>query len=167
MPSRIGVYAGSFDPPHLGHFDVMRRGCAIFGEVVVALGVHPGKTPFLDVATRAVLIAEHAEEHGLNLRVTRFDGLVTAHARAVGAGAILRGLRNAGDLTYEMEMAGMNAAMAPEIETVFLAARPELSAISGTQIRQIARMRGPVGPFVTDSVEAALRQRLNEDANGQ
>lgn len=158
MPAhRIALYAGSFDPPHLGHFDVLERACALADEVVVALGVHPGKAPTLDTATREQLIREHAAARELPVRVVTFDGLVTACAREQGARLIVRGVRNAVDLAYEMEMAAMNGAMAGDVETVLLPARPHLSALSGTQIRQIAKMGGPLGAFVTPPVEAALR----------
>ncbi len=158
--TRVGLYPGSFDPLTLGHVDVMVRAAALVDRLVIAIGVHPGKTPMLDVATRTALIDREILERGLSAEVSTFDGLVTAHAVDLGASVIFRGVRGGLDLDYEMQMAGMNAGLAPGVQTVFLPASPGMGHIAGTQVRQIARMGGDVSGFVprhaVDALKAAL-----------
>ncbi|MBN9021322.1 MAG: pantetheine-phosphate adenylyltransferase [Rhizobiales bacterium] len=151
MP-RIALYSGSFDPITNGHRDVLAGALHIADEVVVAIGVHPGKKPLFDLAERREMIA--AVAGGLQggaadrVRVETFDGLVVDAARRLGAAMIVRGLRDAADFDYEMQMAGMNGTMAPDLRTVFLPATPETRHITATLVRQIAMMGGDVGPFV-------------------
>lgn len=157
---RVGLYPGSFDPLTLGHVDVMRRATALVDRLVIAIGIHPGKTPLLDAETRQGLIDAQIEADGLAAETRTFDGLLTAFAVEVGAKVIVRGLRGTGDLEYEMQMAGMNAALAPSVQTVFIPARPDHAHIAGTQVRQIARMGGDVSPFVPPHVETVLKAAL-------
>ena len=157
---RIGLYPGSFDPLTFGHVDVLRRAAALVDKLVVAIGVHPGKAPLLDAATRRSLIERQIEEDGLAAEVSTFDGLVTAHAAALGARVIFRGVRGGADLDYEMQMAGMNARLAPRVETVLVPASPGMGHIAGTQVRQIARMGGDVSGFVPPHVVDVLKAAL-------
>ena len=161
--TRTALYSGTFDPLTYGHLDVIRQGAALFDRVVVAIGVHPGKAPRLTFEERRDLIAAACADLPATIDVTYFDGLAVAAARAAGACAILRGLRDATDFDYEMHMAGMNGAMAPDIETVFLPAAPGSRHISGTLVRQIAALGGDVTAFAPpESVEAlqgALKRR--------
>jgi len=149
---RTGFYSGSFDPVTLGHIDVMRRAARLSRRLVVGAGVHAGKTPlFSGEERRAMLIAETADiarETGAEIEVAAFSGLAVDAARAHGAAVIFRGIRDGTDFDYEMQMAGMNAAMAPDIETVFVAAAPHVRHIAATLVRQIAVMGGDVSPFV-------------------
>jgi pantetheine-phosphate adenylyltransferase len=157
--TRIALYSGSFDPLTFGHLDVIRQGVALFDKVVVAIGVHHGKAPWLSFEERAdVIRLSCAAEGGAIVEVAGFDGLVVDAARAHGACAILRGLRDGADFDYEMQMAGMNGTLAPDIRTVFLPAAPGLRHISGTFVRQIAALGGDVTAFApTASVEALQR----------
>jgi pantetheine-phosphate adenylyltransferase len=159
MP-RIGYYSGSFDPVTLGHVDVMERALGLVDRLVVGIGVHPGKAPLFTVEERsAMLIAETAKARartGTEVVVETFAGLVVDAARAAGAVCIFRGLRDATDFDYEMQMAGMNGAMAPALQTVFLPASPGVRHITATLVRQIALMGGDVGHFVSPEVAAAL-----------
>ena len=121
--SRIALYPGTFDPITNGHLDILSAALALADEVVVAIGVHPSKQPMFPLAERKAMIATAAKAlpgAAGRVRVTTFDGLVVDAARKAGAGIIVRGLRDAADFDYEMQMAGMNGAMAPEIRTVFL-----------------------------------------------
>jgi pantetheine-phosphate adenylyltransferase len=157
---RIALYTGSFDPLTNGHVDVIRGAAALCDELVIAIGAHPGKTPLFSADQRATLIREVCSamlaDQGCKLTVNTFSGLAVAAAREAGAHILLRGLRDGSDLDYEMQMAGMNGAMAPEIRTVFLAAAPSTRHITATLVRQIAAMGGDVSSFVPAPVATAL-----------
>ena len=169
MTARTALYSGTFDPLTNGHLDVIRQGAGMFDRIVVAIGVHPGKAPWLTFEERAAAIAESCAGFDLGrpcvIEVASFDGLVVDAARAHGACAILRGLRDATDFDYEMQMAGMNGAMAPEVQTVFLPAAPGLRHISGTLVRQIAALGGDVSAFApaasVDALQRAIKRREN------
>lgn len=160
----IALYPGSFDPLTNGHVDVLDGALALADKVVVAIGVHPGKKPLFSLAERKAMIAGAAKllDGAARGRVTTisFDGLVVDAARRAGAGIIIRGLRDAGDFDYEMQMSGMNGTMAPEIKTVFLPASPEVRHISATLVRQIAGMGGDVAPFVPAAVAKKLKNKF-------
>ncbi|MGJ3263664.1 MAG: pantetheine-phosphate adenylyltransferase [Salinarimonas sp.] len=164
MPStlRTALYTGSFDPVTNGHADVIVQGAALADRIVIAIGVHAGKTPLFSPQEKGELL--RATCAGLSLpaevEIVTFDGLAVDAARRAGATIILRGLRDATDFDYEMQMAGMNGAMAPEIRTVFLPASGPTRHISGTLVRQIAKMGGDVAPFVPAPVAAALKAKL-------
>ena len=160
--TRTALYPGTFDPLTNGHLDVIRQGAALFDRVVVAIGVHPGKAPWLSFEERAAVI--HAACSALSdacvIEVTQFDGLVVDAARAQDACAILRGLRDATDFDYEMQMAGMNGTLAPAIQTVFLPAASGLRHVSGTLVRQIAALGGDITPFAPADSIAALERAI-------
>ncbi len=162
---RIGFYSGSFDPVTNGHTDVMRRALALVDKLVIGIGVHPGKTPLFSVAERTSMLKAEtraaAKERGNSIEVVTFDGLVVDAARRAGATAIFRGLRDATDFDYEMQMSGMNGAMADDIDTVFLPASPDVRHITATLVRQIALMGGDVKPFVSRDVAKALKAKAN------
>jgi pantetheine-phosphate adenylyltransferase len=162
--TRSALYSGTFDPLTNGHLDVIRQGAALFDRVVVAIGVHPGKTPWLSFEARRSIIEEACGAFPATIEVIGFDGLAVEAARAAGACAILRGLRDATDFDYEMQMAGMNGVMEPEIKTVFLPAAPGLRHISGTLVRQISALGGDVSAFAPPaSVEALQRARQGRE----
>jgi pantetheine-phosphate adenylyltransferase len=160
---RVALYPGSFDPVTNGHVDVIRAASKLCDRLVVAIGVHPGKTPMFSTDERADMIqkicAAEAAERGCEIAVVTFDGLAVEAARKNGATLIIRGLRDGSDLDYEMPMAGMNAAMAPEAQTVFLPAGREVRHITATLVRQIARMGGDVSAFAPPLVVEALRMK--------
>jgi pantetheine-phosphate adenylyltransferase len=162
--TRIALYSGSFDPVTNGHADVMRRAAGLCDRLVMAIGVHPGKPPLFSFEERTGLINRvAAETQGMDaarISVIAFDGLLVDAARKAGATMIIRGLRDGTDLDYEMQMAGMNGAMAPGIETVFLPASPDVRHITATLVRQIAAMGGDVTPFVPHATAAALAARF-------
>jgi pantetheine-phosphate adenylyltransferase len=160
----IALYPGTFDPPTNGHVDVLHGALALADRVVVAIGVHPGKKPLFSLPERKSMIAVVAKELGESasgrVSTTSFDGLVVDAARKAGATVIIRGLRDAADFDYEMQMAGMNGAMAPDIRTVFLPASPSVRHITATLVRQIAGMKGDVAPFVPTAVATMLKKKL-------
>ena len=157
---RTGLYAGSFDPVTNGHLDVIRQACALFDRIVVAIGIHPGKAPLFPVEDRSAMILAASRDFPAPVEVTTFGGLAVDAARSIGAGALIRGLRDGTDLDYEMQMAGMNGTMAPDVQTVFLPASPGVRYITATLVRQIAAMGGDVSPFVPAPVLAALKARF-------
>ncbi len=162
--ARIGFYSGSFDPLTLGHLDVIARAAELVDRLVIGIGVHPAKKPMFSGPERMTLIAEDtlaiADKSGCEIEMVEFDGLVVTAARASGATVIFRGLRDGTDFDYEMQMAGMNDAMAPDVQTVFVAASPGVRHIAATLVRQIAAMGGDVSSFVTPAVARALAGKL-------
>lgn len=159
--ARIGFYTGSFDPLTNGHLDVLRAGAAICDRIVVGIGVHPGKAPLFSSSERENLIRASAKSLNVALDVVTFDGLAVDAAKKAGASVILRGLRDGTDFDYEMQMAGMNATMAPAIQTIFLPASPAVRHITATLVRQIAALRGDVSSFVPADVAAALKTKFS------
>lgn len=164
MTERIAIYAGSFDPLTNGHLDVLKAALAVADTIFVAIGVHPSKAPMFSFEDRCRLIDESVRaELGADaerLKVIGFEGLVIDAARKQGASIMIRGLRDGTDLDYEMQMAGMNETMAPELQTVFLPASPSVRTITATLVRQIASMGGNVRPFVPAAVAAALEAKF-------
>jgi pantetheine-phosphate adenylyltransferase len=153
---RIGLYTGSFDPLTNGHVDVLQQALRVLDKVVVAIGVHPGKTPLFSVEERAAMI----EKAVPGVSVVTFDGLAIDAARANKACVMVRGLRDGTDLDYEMQMAGMNGAMAPDIGTLFFPASPAVRPITATLVRQIAKMGGDISAFVPPDVAANLKAKF-------
>lgn len=159
----VAFYPGSFDPITNGHLDVLVQALSIAPKVVVAIGIHPGKTPLFSFDERAELIrqaiAEALPARAADVSVVSFDRLVVDAARSHAAHLLIRGLRDGTDLDYEMQMAGMNQQMAPDVQTVFLPAGVASRPITATLVRQIAGMGGDVSAFVPRVVDAALKAR--------
>ena len=162
--TRIALYPGTFDPLTNGHLDVFTGALALADKVVVAIGVHPGKKPLFSLTERKAMVAGAAKAFGTSasgrLSTISFDGLVVDAARQAGASIIIRGLRDAADFDYEMQMSGMNGTMAPEIKTVFLPASPGVRHISATLVRQIAGMGGDIAHFVPATVARKLKKKF-------
>jgi pantetheine-phosphate adenylyltransferase len=163
MP-RTALFAGSFDPVTNGHLDLVRQAVRLADRLVVAIGTHPGKTPLFDANERRAMLEETclpiARAAGCELVCTTFADLVVDAAQREGATVLIRGLRSGSDFDYEMEMAGMNAAMAPAVQTVFLPASPPVRPITATLVRQIAAMGGDVSSFVPPAVATRLEARF-------
>lgn len=157
--TRRAFYPGSFDPMTNGHLAVLSQAMRLFDEIVVGIGVHPGKQPLFSFDERAELIRRAVDglEAAAAVSVVAFDGLVVEAAYEAGAAALVRGVRDGSDLDYEMQMAGMNGAMRPEIVTLFFPASPETRPITATLVRQIAAMGGDVSRFVPAHVATAIR----------
>lgn len=167
---RTALYTGSFDPVTNGHVALIGQAARLCDVLVVAIGIHPGKTPVFSVDERRLLIATSCAPVLANtacaLHVETFGGLAVEAAKAHGASLIIRGLRDGSDLDYEMQMAGMNGAMAPQIQTIFLPAPPDVRHITATLVRQIAQMGGDAAPFVPAPVAAALRAKFDKPLSG-
>lgn len=159
----IAFYPGSFDPMTNGHLDVLVQALNLADRLVVAIGTHPGKTPLFSYDERAALIRSALEsvlpQRAGDLDVVSFSDLAIDAARRAQAKLLVRGLRDGTDFDYEMQMAGMNAQMAPDLQTVFLPAATASRPITATLVRQIAAMGGDVSAFVPGPVLAALRSK--------
>ena len=148
---RIGFTSGSFDPVTNGHLDVIRRAARMVDELVIGIGVHPGKAPLFTTDEKIEMLkaetAPIAKATGCTIEISTFDKLTVDAAKAVGATLIFRGLRDGTDFDYEMQMSGMNGAMAPGIDTVFLPASPERAPYhgdAGAPDRPDGRQRVPI-----------------------
>ena len=161
---RIGFYPGSFDPVTLGHTDVIERACGLVDKLVIGVGVHSAKAPLFTAPERIDMLKSEtkaiARSTSTAIAIVTFANLAVDAAAEHEANVIFRGLRDGTDFDYEMQMAGMNGAMAPGIETVFVAASPGVRHIAANLVRQIALMGGDVSPFVS----AAVAQRLKSKA---
>jgi pantetheine-phosphate adenylyltransferase len=161
MATRIAVYTGVFDPVHLGHLDVIRRGSKLVDRLVVGVGENPEKAPFFTKEERVELL-QRVVKPIANVEVRPFDGLAVRFVHDVGARIMLRGLRTTSDMEYEFTMSLTNLALDSEIETVFLMAKETYSHISGTLLRQIAVFGGELDKFVPPEVKSALVKRVQE-----
>ncbi len=160
--ARIGFYSGSFDPVTFGHTDVIARAAELVDRLVIGVGMHPSKNPLFSTDKRVEMLrmetAIIADKSGTEIDIVTFDNLAVDAARSEGATVIFRGLRDGTDFDYEMQMAGMNGAMAPDIQTVFVAASPQVRHIAANLVRQVAKMGGDVGGFVSPEIEACLKK---------
>lgn len=161
MTRLVGFYPGSFDPLTNGHLDVIERACRLVDHLIVAVGTHHSKKPLFSHGDRMDLLRATLEPVGrrteTEFSIVEFDGLMVHAAREHGAKLIIRGLRDTTDYNYEMQMVGMNAQMAPDLQTVFVPSSPHVRHISATLVRQIAEMGGDIAPFVPTIVLKALK----------
>jgi len=161
MPPRghHALFPGSFDPPTLGHLDLVRRALGLFGRVSVAVAAHPGKQCLFTPEERAELLRA-ALGRVRGLEVCLVSGLTVEAARELECDVLVRGVRSGTDFDYELPMAHTNAVLLPGIETVLLAPRSEFVHISSTLVRQIAQLGGDVRPFVHSSTARAIARKL-------
>jgi pantetheine-phosphate adenylyltransferase len=163
MP-RIALYPGSFDPVTNGHLDVVRHAVVLCDRLVVAIGVHTSKKPLFSTDERLDMVravfAPVAAKAGCAFEATTYDNLTVTAAQKNGATIMIRGLRDGTDLDYEMQIASMNEAMAPDVHTVFVPASAPVRPITATLVRQIAAMGGDVSAFVPKSVAASLKAKF-------
>ncbi len=162
-PMNTVLYPGTFDPITNGHTDLAERASRLFDRVILAVAASPKKTPAFDLETRIELAAE-ALVQVPNIEVLGFDNLLIEFAHQQGANVILRGLRAVADFEYEFQLATMNRAMSPDIETVFLTPSEQYTYLSSTLIREIAALDGNVSRFVHPAVDAALKARFARKA---
>lgn len=154
----IAVYPGSFDPVTRGHEDLIRRARRFADRLVVAVAVNPAKQPLFTLDERVALIRRVVDDPAVEVR--SFDGLLAEFARVAGATLIVRGLRAISDFEYEFQMALMNRNLAPGIETVFLVPAFDLTYLSSSLVREVARFGGDVSSLVHPAVQQALKKKL-------
>jgi pantetheine-phosphate adenylyltransferase len=155
----IAVYPGTFDPITLGHQDLIRRAAGLFGTVIVAVAAAHHKKTLFSLDELLETVREVVKMYP-NVRVESFDGLVRDFAVGHGARAMLRGVRSVTDFDFESQLAGMNRALAPDVDTVILTPDSRYQHISSTLVREIATLKGDVAQFVAPTVHARLLQKL-------
>ncbi|MCI0380515.1 MAG: pantetheine-phosphate adenylyltransferase [Gemmataceae bacterium] len=156
---KLAVYTGVFDPVHLGHLDVIRRGARLVDKLVVGVGENPEKSSLFSIEERVQLVKTVVKDLA-NVEVLPITGLAVRFVRGLGARIMLRGLRTTSDMEYEFSMSLTNLALDSEIETIFLMAKETYSHISGTLLRQIAALGGDLTSFVPPQVMEALRKHF-------
>lgn len=160
MTSRIAVYAGTFDPVTAGHLSVIERAVRMFDQVIVVVAIHPTKAPLFSEGERLEMLREAVRHLGATITCESTMGYVVAFARARDAGFLIRGLRGTPDAEYETALAHANHALAPEIETVFLPARPDLAEVSSSRLKELVAAGADVARFCPRGVLSRLRARL-------
>ena len=155
------VYPGTFDPLTRGHEDIVRRAARLFPEVVVAVAHSPGKQPFFTLEERVELAAAALQDCA-NVRVTAFSGLLMQFVREQQASIVVRGLRAVSDFEYEFQLTGMNRKLYPEVETLFFTPAEEYMFISGSLVREIARLGGDVSKFVSPLVQQRMEEKIRQ-----
>ena len=156
--NRIAVYPGSFDPITKGHEDLIHRSLGFVDRMVVAVAVNVAKQPLFSFEERVALIRECVPDK--RVEVQSFDGLLVNFAKQVGATVIVRGLRAVSDFEYEFQMALMNRNLGPHIETVFLVPAFDLTYLSSSLVREVARFGGDVSALVHPAVQKALKRKF-------
>jgi pantetheine-phosphate adenylyltransferase len=157
--TRIAVYPGSFDPPTKGHEDLVRRSLTLADQLIVAVAINVVKQPLFSVEERLEMLRAAVGDDS-RVSFQAFDGLLAEFAKRVGATIIVRGLRAVSDFEYEFQMALMNRQLHPSLETVFLVPAVDLTYLSSSLVREVARFGGDVTPLVHPKVAAALTRRF-------
>jgi len=157
--ARLAVYAGSFDPPTLGHLDLIERASALFSDVIVGIGHHPSRSPLFTVEERFDLVAR-VSSHLPNVTIEAFEGLLIHFCQRKNARVIVRGLRAATDFEYELQIAHANADLEPAVDTVFLPTRTKNGFISASLVREIASHSGDVSRYAPALVCEALVKKF-------
>ena len=156
----VALCPGSFDPPTNGHIDVIERAAPYFETLLVAVIANPAKEPTFTLEERTEMLRD-ALSHIPNLEITSFDGLLVDFARERGIEVVVKGLRAVSDFEYELQMAGMNEALSPGLDTMFMTAKPAWAFLSSSLVKEVARYGGAVEGLVPVGVEKALRERFS------
>jgi pantetheine-phosphate adenylyltransferase len=163
---RIGIYPGTFDPPTNGHLDIITRATRVVDRLIVAVAANPGKDPLFSleerVATVEAEISALKNGDGSAIVVKSFDILLMDFVKEMGASVIVRGLRAVSDFEYEFQMAGMNARLNSDVETVFLMASDRHQLIASRLVKEIAVLGGDVSSFVSPRVSSLLKERYGK-----
>lgn len=160
---KTALYSGSFDPFTLGHENILLRASRLFDTVHVAILLNAGKQPYFQAGERKAMIDAVIGAHGLtNVRVGVFDGLLVDYAAKVGAHWIVRGIRSAHELEYELALEQANRHLCRGIETVYFSAEPALRHISSSMVKEIGSLHGSIDGLVPDPIKSMIAERLNE-----
>ncbi|MGB1327406.1 MAG: pantetheine-phosphate adenylyltransferase [Porticoccaceae bacterium] len=155
------VYPGTFDPITNGHIDLVERASRLFGKVVIGIASSRQKSPLFTIEER-ITLARECLEHVPNVEIYGFNSLLVDFVKKYNADAIMRGLRAVSDFEYEFQLANMNRALSPEIESIFLTPSEKFSYISSSLVREISSLKGDVSQFVPANVAEALAERLQQ-----
>jgi pantetheine-phosphate adenylyltransferase len=156
---RIAIYPGTFDPVTCGHRDVCLRALKLFDRVIIGVADNPQKKPFFALDERIEML-ERVFRGFDDIEIKPFSGLLIQFARDNGSEIIIRGLRAISDFEYEVQLAGMNRSLAPEIETMFLTAAEKFAFVSSSLVREIARLNGDVSEFIHPEIHRRLIEKL-------
>ena len=156
---RLAIYPGSFDPPTLGHLDVIERAARLFDELIIGIGVNSSKKPMLSAEQRVEAL-KASTTHLANVRVEEFSGLLVHYALEKGASSIVRGLRATADFEYEFQMAMVNRRLSDKVDTVFLMTKWEHSYLSSSIVREVALLGGDYSEMVSPAVAPIIGQAL-------
>lgn len=157
--STVAAYSGTFDPVTLGHNDIIHRAAKMFPKLIVAVGLNAAKNPRFTLDERVALIREVVSDLP-NVEVEGFSGLIAEFARERGITALVRGVRTVGDFDYEKQMAIMNRALNPQLDTIMLTPSPEYAHLSSSLVRELAMLGANVEPLVPAPVLPHLLARL-------
>ena len=164
--NRTGVYPGTFDPVTNGHMDIIARATRMVDRLIVGVAINAGKAPLFSLDERVDMLSEVVADipngDGSRIEVVPFQNLLTDFVHSVGAGVIIRGLRVVSDFEYEFQMAGMNACLNPEVETVFLMASERNQFIASRFVKEVGRLGGDISHFVPHRVKERLCRRFND-----
>ena len=152
------IYPGTFDPMTKGHIDLIERACKLFDEIVIAIAASEAKKPLFTLDER-IQIAEKIFESNDKVKVVGFSGLLVDLAKDNDAKILIRGLRVVADFEYEFQLANMNRAMMPELESVFLTPKEQYSYISSSLVKEICKMGGDVSEFVDPISLSELKRK--------
>ena len=161
MIKKIAVYPGTFDPFTYGHLDVVRRASKMFEKIIISVAENSNKTSLFNIKERKEIIEEVIinETKLDNIQIMGFNGLLVDHVKDVGAVAVLRGLRALSDFEYEFQMAGINARLSSEFETIFLMASENQQFVASTFVKEIHSLCGYVSSFVPSTVFRYLESK--------
>ncbi len=169
MTKRSGVYPGTFDPVTDGHMDIIKRGAKIVDRLVVGVAVNIGKDPLFSLEERVQMVRDEVDDLGPDfssrIEVLPFDNLLMDFVESVDAEIIIRGLRAVSDFEYEFQMASMNGRLNPSIETVFLTASENHQFIASRFVKEIGRLGGDIGHFVSDRVKNRLKEQWQKQSS--
>jgi pantetheine-phosphate adenylyltransferase len=164
LKKRIAVYPGTFDPITLGHEDLVRRAAHLFDEVIVAVAGSTNKATLFSLQERVQLARSVFAAYD-NVKVVGFGGLLMQFVQDQHAQVVIRGLRAASDFEYEFQLAGMNRKLYPKLETLFLTPSEQYMFVSSSLVREVAKLGGEVGQFVSPTVENAIKQKLKNEVS--
>jgi pantetheine-phosphate adenylyltransferase len=155
----VALCPGSYDPPTNGHLDVIERTARHFERVIAAVIANPSKRSEFSVEERTEML-QASLTHVVNLEIAAFDGLLVDFARSHGVDIVVKGLRAVSDFEYELQMAQMNAALEPGLDTMFVTAKPEWAFLSSSLVKEVARFGGDVSGLVPEAVAGAMSSRF-------
>lgn len=156
VDNRIGIYPGTFDPITFGHIDIIKRACKLVDKLIIGVAGNVNKHTDFNIKLRTSMAKNEVKELKINADVISFNGLLMEFAKEQKASVIIRGLRAVSDFDYEFQMSWVNYKLLPEIETIFLPASEDTQFISSSFVKEIARLGGNVGKFVSKSVQKEL-----------